>query len=56
MMTFQARMQVKPGKGPDFIRLANELTQIVRESKPETTACEFFKLRDGSLSANFSIR
>lgn len=46
MMTFLARMKVKEGKEAEFIRLANALTVKVRESEPETTAYEFFKLRD----------
>lgn len=46
MMTFLARMKVKEGKEADFIRLANALTEKVRANEPETTAYEFFKLRD----------
>ena len=46
MMTFLARMKVKEGKEADFIRLANELTEKVRANEPETTAYEFFKLRE----------
>ena len=49
MMTFLARMKVKAGKEADFVRLANKLTQKVREHEPETTAYEFFKLRDDPL-------
>jgi autoinducer 2-degrading protein len=46
MMTFLARMQVKQGKEKDFVRLARALTEKVRANEPETTAYEFFKLRD----------
>jgi autoinducer 2-degrading protein len=46
MMTFLARMKVKEGKEADFIRVANALTEKVRANEPETTAYEFFKLRD----------
>jgi autoinducer 2-degrading protein len=46
MMTFLARMKVKEGKEADFIHLANTLTEKVRELEPETTAYEFFRLRD----------
>lgn len=46
MMTFLARMKVKAGKEADFIRIATELTKKVRELEPETTAYEFFRLRD----------
>ena len=46
MMTFLARIKVKEGTEADFIRLANALTEKVRSSEPDTTAYEFFKLRD----------
>ena len=46
MMTFLARMKIKEGKEADFIRLANALTEKVHENEPETTAYQFFKLRD----------
>ena len=46
MMTFLARMKVKEGKEADFIRLAKALTEKVHENEPETTAYQFFKLRD----------
>jgi len=46
MMTFLARMKVKEGREEDFVRLANALTEKVRASEPETTAYEFFRLRD----------
>jgi len=49
MMTFLARMKIKEGKEADFIRLANALTEKVRANEPETTAYEFFKLRDEPL-------
>ena len=48
MMTFLARMKVKADKVDDFIQLANQLTEKVRELEPETTAYQFFKLRDES--------
>ena len=46
MMTFLARMKVKEGREEDFVRLANALTEKVRASEPDTTAYEFFRLRD----------
>ena len=46
MMTFLARMKIKEGKEADFIRLAKTLTDKVHENEPETTAYQFFKLRD----------
>ena len=49
MMTFLARMKIKEGKEADFIRLANALTEKVSANEPETTAYEFFKLRDEPL-------
>jgi len=49
MMTFLARMKIKEGKEADFMRLANALTEKVRANEPETTAYEFFKLRDEPL-------
>ena len=49
MMTFLARMKVKKGKEAEFVRLAQALTKEVRAHEPETTAYEFFKLRDDPL-------
>jgi len=49
MMTFLARMKIKEGKEADFIRLAKALTEKVHENEPETTAYQFFKLRDEPL-------
>ena len=46
MMTFLARMKVKEDKVDDFVRLANALTEKVRELEPETVNYEFFRLRD----------
>jgi len=46
MMTFLARMKIKEGKEEEFIRLARALTEEVHAKEPETTAYEFFKLRD----------
>ena len=53
MMTFLARMKIKEGKEADFIRLANALTEKVRANESETTAYEFFKLRDEPLGYAF---
>lgn len=44
MMTFIARMQVKPGKEADFEALARKLTEKVRADEPGTVAYEFFRL------------
>ena len=49
MVTFLARMKIKEGKEADFIRLAKALTEKVHENEPETTAYQFFKLRDEPL-------
>lgn len=49
MMTFLARMKIKKGKEAEFVRLAKALTEKVRANEPETTAYEFFKLRDEPL-------
>lgn len=49
MMTFLARMKIKQGKEAEFVRLAQALTEKVRAKEPETTAYEFFKLRDDPL-------
>jgi quinol monooxygenase YgiN len=49
MLTFLARMKVKAEKEKEFIRLARELTREVHDKEPETTAYEFFKLRDQAL-------
>lgn len=46
MMTFLARMKVKQDKEKEFVRLAQALTEKVRAHEPETTAYEFFRLRD----------
>ena len=46
MMTFLARMKIKEGKEAEFISLAKALTEKVHEMEPETTAYQFFKLRD----------
>ena len=50
MMAFLAHMKVKAGKQEDFVRLVRALTEKVRANEPETTAYEFFKLRDDPLS------
>lgn len=49
MLTFLARMKVKPEKEADFVRLARELTREVHAKEPQTTGYEFFKLRDQPL-------
>lgn len=49
MMTFLARMKVKEDKVDEFVRLAEALTEKVRELEPETVNYEFFKLRDEPL-------
>ena len=43
MMTFLARMKVKEDKVDDFVRLAEALTEKVRELEPDTVNYEFFK-------------
>lgn len=49
MMTFLARMKVHADKEAEFARLAEALTEKVRELEPETLNYEFFKLRDEPL-------
>lgn len=49
MMTFLARMKVKEDKVEEFVRIALELTEKVRQSEPDTVNYEFFKLRDEPL-------
>lgn len=44
MMTFIARMQVKPGKEQEFEELARQLTREVRANEPGTLGYEFFRL------------
>lgn len=46
MMTFIARMQVKPGKEADFESLARRLTEKVRAEEPGCVGYEFFRLPD----------
>lgn len=46
MMTFIARMKVKPGKEQEFERIAREMTEKVRAHEPDTVAYEFFRLPD----------
>lgn len=46
MMTFIARMQVKPGKEAEFENLARQLTDQVRAHEPGCKAYEFFRLPD----------
>jgi quinol monooxygenase YgiN len=49
MMTFLARMKVKEDKVEEFVRIALELTEKVRQLEPDTVNYEFFKLRDEPL-------
>ena len=44
MMTFIARMQVKPGKEAEFEDLARQLTEQVHAHEPGCKAYEFFRL------------
>ncbi len=44
MMTFIARMQVKPGKEAEFEDLARRLTEQVRAEEPGCVGYEFFRL------------
>lgn len=44
MMTFIARMKVKPGKEEEFERIALAMTEKVRALEPDTVAYEFFRL------------
>ena len=46
MMTFLARMKIKPGKEEEFVSIAKVLTDKVKAHEPETLNYEFFKLRD----------
>ena len=49
MMTFIARMKIKPGKEREFVRLAKALTEKVHAHEPDTLRYEFFKLKDEPL-------
>jgi len=44
MMTFIARMQVKPGREAEFEDLARRLTERVRAEEPGALHYEFFRL------------
>jgi autoinducer 2-degrading protein len=44
MMTFIARMKIKPGKEQEFERIALQMTEKVRALEPATLAYEFFRL------------
>ena len=46
MMTFIARMQVKPGKEEEFEQLARQLTERTLAEEPGVRAYEFFRLPD----------
>lgn len=49
MMTFIARMTVKPGKEAEFERLAKALTDKVRANEPGCVGYEFFRLPETDL-------
>ncbi|MEJ8567360.1 putative quinol monooxygenase [Elongatibacter sediminis] len=49
MMTFIARMKIKPGREEEFVALARRLTAAVHANEPDTLRYEFFKLRDEPL-------
>ncbi len=46
MLTFVARMKVKPGRESDFIRLAKALTEEVLANEPDTRCYQFYRLRE----------
>ncbi|MEM9305446.1 MAG: antibiotic biosynthesis monooxygenase [Pseudomonadota bacterium] len=46
MMTFIARMKIKPEMETEFIRLARELERHVHANEPDTLYYEFFRLRE----------
>ena len=46
MMTFIARMQVKPDKVDEFIALAKEFMREVHANEPDCAHYEFFKLQE----------
>jgi len=45
MLTFIARMKVKPEKEQDYLRLVQQLSDEVRAHEPETTIYQFFRER-----------
>jgi len=49
MMTFIARMKIKPGKEKEYLELVKQLTEKVHAHEPETLRYEFFKLKDEEL-------
>ena len=49
MMTFIARMKIKPGREEEFVRLARQLTEKVHANEPDTLRYEFFRLKDEPL-------
>lgn len=46
MLTFLARMKAKAGKEEDFIRLAQELTELTLANEPGCTTYQFYRLRE----------
>lgn len=49
MLTFIARMKIKPDKEQEFVRLSEELTQRVLATEPNTLIYQFFRQRDKKL-------
>lgn len=45
MLTFIARMKVKPDREEEFIRLAEQLTSRVLATEPDTLIYRFFRQR-----------
>lgn len=49
MLTFIARMKVKPDKEQEFARLSEKLTERVLATEPNTLIYQFFRQRDKPL-------
>lgn len=49
MLTFIARMKVKPDKEQEFVRLSERLTERVLATEPNTLIYQFFRQRDKPL-------
>lgn len=49
MLTFIARMKVKPDKEQEFVRLSERLTERVLATEPNTLIYQFFRQRDKAL-------
>ena len=49
MLTFIARMKVKPDKEAEFIQLSERLTERVLATEPNTLIYRFFRQRDRKL-------